>query len=202
MKYQLFISGVALALMVGTSSAEELAGMDVDRGYQRPGSDYAHYHVKNAKHCARDCYEDNRCRAFDFNKNDHTCWLKDRVPAKTRNSEINTGGKPGHHYDYGYGSSGKQVAKAPGYCVMRNRETGRVNWERSCHIKQSVSNNKNVFVIKVDNGRKYKFVQRDGEDWTIQMDQGYSEHARFKDKGKEGVFKWDNHELLVWEEGR
>lgn len=201
MKHKILIA-LALVFATGVAGAEELAGMDVDRGYQRAGSDYAHYHAKNAKHCARDCYEDKRCKAFDYNKVDNTCWLKDRVPAKRRNADVNTGRKPGHHYDYGYGNAGKQVAKAGGYCVMKDRDSGRVLWENQCHIKQTMSNNKNVFVIKQNNGTKYKFVHKNGENWTVKMGGGYAEDAHFKDKGREGVFKWGRYKLHVWEEGR
>ena len=78
MKHIMFV-GLLLGLMFGAANAEQLEGTDVDRGYQRAGSDYANYHAKNARHCARDCMEESRCKAFDFNKYDQTCWLKDRA---------------------------------------------------------------------------------------------------------------------------
>lgn len=196
------IFGTLLAIFALTANAEELAGMIVDRGHQRAGSDYAHYHAENAKHCARDCKRDDRCKAFDFDKVTRICWLKDRVPAMHRNPNIVTGKKPGHDYDYGYGSD-KAVTKAEGYCRMQNRDSGATLWENPCHVKQTVGDRGEVFVIRLENGVRYKFEHKSADDWTVKMDNKYARPAKFVDKGSnKGIFKWGDFKLTVWAEGR
>lgn len=88
-----------------------IAGIPIDRGFDRAGADYAHFGVQNARQCAEECANDLRCRAFDFNKNDRTCWLKDRVPPKRQNREVVSGakgrsGQGGGGYGGGHGGGG------------------------------------------------------------------------------------------------
>lgn len=88
-------------------------GIRIERGYQRAYGDYTSYSALNAKQCASDCADDYRCQAFDFNRYDKTCWLKDRVTPAKRNRDVISGVKTKgygnrHHdnrYDNRYGNS-------------------------------------------------------------------------------------------------
>lgn len=57
-----------------------IAGIRLDYGMDRVGSDYTHFGVKNVRQCARECANDARCRSFGYDKKDRSCWLKDSVP--------------------------------------------------------------------------------------------------------------------------
>jgi len=195
---------LATILFCASSAAETLRGLDVDRGYQRAGSDFAHYHANNARECAEDCNDSNRCQAFDFDSNSRVCWLKDSVPAIRRNNHIISGKKPGHDYNYGYTNTDKKTARAKAYCTLTNRENGVIAFDGSCKVRETLDANKKVFVITLHDGTKFHFVQRSGADWQVKMGGGaYTDYAKYIDKGSNhGVFKYDDFKLDVWAEGK
>lgn len=198
--------GLFILMAAGTVAGGNLAGLDVDRGYQRSGSDYDHYHADNAKSCASDCSRDNRCKAFDYDTHQRTCWLKNSVPAIRRNAEIVTGKKPQHDYNYGHTASGgqKATARGHGYCLLSNRDSGQHVFDSSCDVRQTVTGNKQVFAIVFDNGTKYRFVQKSGNNWEMHMGDGaYTSSATFIDQGDDqAVFKFSEYKLQIWVDGR
>jgi len=84
---------IFLSFIASSAFAQQINGMQIDRGTQRPGSDYTKFWSKNAKHCARECANDYRCQAFDFDKNSRACYLKDRVPYGKQNWNVVSGVK-------------------------------------------------------------------------------------------------------------
>jgi hypothetical protein len=72
---------------------EIIEGMEVSRGMTRHGGDYAHFKARNTRECARLCRTDSVCRAFDFNKGNKTCWLKNSVPRSRPDRNTNSGVK-------------------------------------------------------------------------------------------------------------
>ncbi|HIP38940.1 MAG TPA: hypothetical protein EYG88_06120 [Desulfocapsa sulfexigens] len=78
-----------------------IAGMQLDYGKDRLGSDYTHFTIKNVRECARECANDPRCRAFGFDKRDRSCWLKDRVPPLRQKSYVISGVKERGGHGYG-----------------------------------------------------------------------------------------------------
>ncbi|MEA3468148.1 MAG: PAN/Apple domain-containing protein [Thermodesulfobacteriota bacterium] len=91
----LFRTGLVILISIVASSAmaNQASGMQIDKKTQRSGSDYTSFYSKNANHCARECANDSRCQAFDYNRNDRTCWLKDRIPPARHNRDIVSGVK-------------------------------------------------------------------------------------------------------------
>lgn len=53
--------------------------IELEYNSQRPGGDYTHFIVSNARECAEECERSSRCQAFDFYKSDNSCWLKSRA---------------------------------------------------------------------------------------------------------------------------
>jgi PAN domain len=58
-----------------------------------PGSDYTNFASNDVNHCAKQCANEPRCRAFAYDKVKRTCWLKDRVPQMEHNRDITAGVK-------------------------------------------------------------------------------------------------------------
>jgi len=83
-----------------------IAGIYVEQGRSRPGGDYTNFRAKHAEQCAMECSKDPRCQAFDFNGNDRTCWLKDRVSAAINGRNIVSGAKRYNNSGGGSGGSG------------------------------------------------------------------------------------------------
>ena len=48
-------------------------------GIDYPGGDYHSYQATNWQACSRSCFVSNQCRAFTFDKNTSTCWLKNAI---------------------------------------------------------------------------------------------------------------------------
>lgn len=89
---------IFLSCIASSAIAKQISGMQIDRDTQRPGSDYAKFWSKNANHCARECANDNRCQAFDFDKNSRACYLKSQVPHGRQNWNIVSGVKVRNDY--------------------------------------------------------------------------------------------------------
>ncbi len=91
----LYRAGLVMLISIFVSSvmANQASGMQIDKKTQRSGGDYTSFNSKNVNHCARECANDSRCQAFDYNRNDRTCWLKDRIPPARHNRDIVSGVK-------------------------------------------------------------------------------------------------------------
>ena len=63
--------------------------MTLDYGTDRSGMDYKDYDMGLVGDtlpeyvCRDDCYSDDRCQAYTYNKSLNHCWLKDGIPAQT-----------------------------------------------------------------------------------------------------------------------
>lgn len=112
-----FVFTVAALLLGFSAHAKQVDGIELERGVQRPGSDYTDFRAKNATQCAKRCAEQDRCRAFDYDRGDNRCWLKDRVPASRRADNIVSGAKS----SFG-GSGGSGGGTAAGMHLERDTE--------------------------------------------------------------------------------
>lgn len=53
-----------------------VAGRD---GVDYPGGDYRSFQATNWQNCSRSCFIEAQCKAFAYDKNTQTCWLKNAV---------------------------------------------------------------------------------------------------------------------------
>jgi hypothetical protein len=67
--------------------------MRISRDTSRRGGDYKNYVVASVEECANACKRDYRCRAFDFEKRNGTCWMKSSVPTARRDRNVVSGVK-------------------------------------------------------------------------------------------------------------
>lgn len=116
------VLAIFLSCLASSAIAQQFDGMQIDRGTQRPGNDYAKFWSKNAKHCARECSNDYRCEAFDFDKSSRACYLKDQVPHGRQNWNIvsgvkvkadygNTNSVDGFSLNHGFARNGRDYTR-------------------------------------------------------------------------------------------
>lgn len=89
---------IFFSFIASSSLARQNYGMTIDHDTQRPGGDYTKFGSRNAKQCAQECANTHRCRAFDYDKNSRTCYLKDRIPYPMQNLSIVSGVKERNNY--------------------------------------------------------------------------------------------------------
>ncbi len=53
-----------------------VAGRD---GIDYPGGDYRSFQASGWQNCSRQCFIESQCKAFAYDKNTQTCWLKNAV---------------------------------------------------------------------------------------------------------------------------
>lgn len=70
-----------------------------ERGYDRRGADYRRFDAYSVDRCKNACAEDDRCRAYTFDRRDDRCYLKDEVRSAERNRSMVTGRKIGADED-------------------------------------------------------------------------------------------------------
>ncbi len=70
-----------LLLICSASSAlaKESNPIILEDNYQRPGGDFTSSRTTSARECAQKCEKSLRCKAFDYYKNDNSCWLKSKA---------------------------------------------------------------------------------------------------------------------------
>ncbi|HEV7670689.1 MAG TPA: PAN domain-containing protein [Thermoanaerobaculia bacterium] len=73
-----------------------------ERGYDRRGADYRRFDAYSVDRCKRACAEDDRCRAYTFDRRDDRCYLKDEVRSSERDRDMVTGRKIGSDDDEDY----------------------------------------------------------------------------------------------------
>ncbi|MFL6193244.1 MAG: PAN/Apple domain-containing protein [Thermoanaerobaculia bacterium] len=89
-----------------------------EAGVNRPGSDYSRFRTQRIVECQDACDRDRRCRSYTFNSKDDTCYLKDRVPAPTRDAKTTSGVKGSGGWrppSGGSGGGGGSITEEIGY---------------------------------------------------------------------------------------
>jgi len=84
---------VCIVFTASSVVAGNYGNMQIYQSLQRPGGDYNNFYANNYEQCANACTRDSRCRAFDFDRRQKTCWLKDRVPRPVTNYDVVSGTK-------------------------------------------------------------------------------------------------------------
>jgi len=87
-----------LSFIASSATARQNCGMQIDKDTQRPGADYTNFWSKSWRQCSRECVNDQRCNAFDYDKNSRICYLKDRIPYPRQNWSIVSGVKDRQNY--------------------------------------------------------------------------------------------------------
>lgn len=130
-----------------------------ERGYDYRGGDYRSFRSSGVSRCKDDCRDDRRCKAYTFNLETETCYLKDRVGNYQSNRDTVTGiksdtggGRPwgGDHlteedgYDYrggdynSFDTSGVSACKSA--CQRDDRCTAYTYNRRTdrCYLKDRI----------------------------------------------------------------
>lgn len=68
-------------------------GLTEERGYDRRGSDYTSFRVRDLSDCMDACRKDGRCRAYTYDTRNDVCYLKGRVNSPQRDEAMVTGYK-------------------------------------------------------------------------------------------------------------
>ncbi len=74
-------------------NGNSMSKFNISENTTLPGSDFSHFGSDSVEHCANQCDKESRCRAFAYDKNKKTCWMKDRVPSSEHNGDITSGVK-------------------------------------------------------------------------------------------------------------
>ena len=85
--------------------------------------------------------------------------------------------------------------KSEADCKLINTNKDKVLYEGDCTVKETAGPDGNEYVVKLDNGDKYRIVETD-DGYTVHTPDG-TKNATMKDKGQKGVFKWGNKKLVV-----
>ena len=99
----------------------EVSGVTLERHSDRKGSDYRHLQTGKAEDCAYVCSEERRCKAFAWQTQSQTCWLKSRVPNRYSFRDSVSGVKRGAHHGGGGGGGGNSGDVA-GVTIERNSD--------------------------------------------------------------------------------
>ncbi len=62
-------------------------------GYDRRGADFRRFDAYSVSRCKSACAQDDRCRAYTFDRRDNRCYLKDEVRPAERDRDMVTGRK-------------------------------------------------------------------------------------------------------------
>jgi len=92
-----------------------------------------------------------------------------------------------------YADSAKVKSEAD--CKLINTNKDKTLYDGGCTIKETAGPDGNEYVVKLDNGDKYRIVETD-DGYTVHTPDG-TKNATMKDKGQKGVFKWGNKKLVV-----
>ena len=104
----------------------------------------------------------------------------------------------GHHNDHrGYGGGGAALVAKDTDAQCKLVSHGRVEYDGGCLLKQKLESGKNIYVVKMDNGEHFRFVDR-GHGYEVKAN-GRWHDARMHDKGDHAVFRWGDNKLKVWE---
>jgi len=92
-----------------------------------------------------------------------------------------------------YADSAKVKSEAD--CKLINTNKDKVLYDGGCTIKETANSGGVEYVVKLDNGDKYRIEETD-DGYTVHTPDG-TKNATMKDKGQKGVFKWGNKKLVV-----
>jgi len=83
-----------------------------------------------------------------------------------------------------YADSAKVKSEAD--CKLINTNKDKTLYDGGCTIKETAGPDGNEYVVKLDNGDKYRIVETD-DGYTVHTPDG-TKNATMKDKGQKGVF--------------
>ena len=98
--------GLAMVIAALIATRGLAQSLTTEPGTNRKGSDYTHFSTSEHSECREACSRDRRCRAYTFNSVQSLCYLKDRVPGTSRDSQTVSGVKEGSGYPGDSGSTG------------------------------------------------------------------------------------------------
>jgi len=87
-------------------------------------------------------------------------------------------------------SQSQAVAKSDAEC--RLSKNGEVIYNDDCTVKEKVSEGRESFVVKFDNGKIYRFSGPNRQNLRIEDDFANASNVLFEDKGSKGVFSWND----------
>lgn len=82
------------------------------------------------------------------------------------------------------------VAKSDAEC--RLSKNGEVVYNDDCTVKEKVSEGRESFVVKLDNGKIFRFSGPNRQNLRIEDDFANASNVLFEDKGSKGVFSWND----------
>jgi len=82
------------------------------------------------------------------------------------------------------------VAKSDAEC--RLSKNGEVVYNDDCTVKEKVSEGRETFVVKFDNGKIFRFSGPNRQNLRIEDDFANASNVLFEDKGSKGVFSWND----------
>jgi len=84
----------------------------------------------------------------------------------------------------------QSVAKSDAEC--RLSMNGQVVSSDDCTVKEKVSDGRETFVVKFDNGKVFRFTGPNRQNLRIEDDFANASNVLFEDKGPKGVFSWND----------
>jgi len=91
------------------------------------------------------------------------------------------------------------TATVDGHCKLYNKKSDNNKYKGNCTIKQKMTDDTNKFVITLDNGDVYKFIE-ESNGYQVNTPEGTSKNmATMTDHGSKAVFKWGKWELTAKE---
>jgi len=82
------------------------------------------------------------------------------------------------------------VAKSDAEC--RLSKNGEVVYNDDCSVKEKASEGRESFVVKLDNGKIFRFSGPNRQSLRIEDDFANASNVLFEDKGSRGVFSWND----------
>ena len=84
----------------------------------------------------------------------------------------------------------QSVAKSDAGC--RLSKNGEVVYNDDCTVKEKAGDGRETFVVKLDNGKIFRFSGPNRQNLRIEDDFGGGSNVLFEDKGAKGVFSWSD----------
>lgn len=90
----------------------------------------------------------------------------------------------------------KLEGREKAYCRLANVRYGKELYSGICTVKQTVTDNKSRFAIRMGSAEPFVFVSHGGERY-VHVQEGRDEPVRFADRGNSAVFSWSDFRLEV-----
>jgi hypothetical protein len=87
-------------------------------------------------------------------------------------------------------AQGQSVAKSEAEC--RLSRNGEVVYNDDCTIKEKTGDGRETFVVKLDNGKTFRFSGPNRLNLRIEDDFENASNVLFEDKGAKGIFSWND----------